>query len=356
MRLLIVDFARASCHRSDMDKKYQIFISSTFADLVEERQAVSRAILDMGHIPAGMEMFPAADVEQLTYIKKVIDECDYYVLVIGARYGSLDEDGVSYTEREFQYAVDTGKTVLGFLHRNADAIPQGKTDKDDVKRKKLQTFIEAVSTGRLIQFWESPVELRANAIVSLTKAFSESPQTGWVRADKIASASTMADIINFRKENDRLRSELEQLQSKMKPQFDDAADLNSQVEIPYTYYVGSGSHSRKVSKSTTISFFEFLRWIGPTLHTPSTVAGACTAVERALRERLAVEGRTLDAPQTPVGDALLHLVATGHVKMWPSRLENGHNVTGFQLTDVGVRTWQELSYVKAKGDDPNSVS
>lgn len=95
-----------------MGKKYQIFISSTFSDLVEERQSVSRAILDMGHIPAGMEMFPAADVEQLTYIKKVIDECDYYVLIVGARYGTLDEEGVSYTEREFLYAVETGKSVL----------------------------------------------------------------------------------------------------------------------------------------------------------------------------------------------------------------------------------------------------
>jgi hypothetical protein len=108
-----------------MDKKYQIFVSSTFSDLVEERQAVSRAILDMGHIPAGMEMFPAADIEQLTYIKKVIDECDYYVLIIGARYGSLDEDGVSYTQREFQYAVETDKTVLAFLHKDMDSVPLG---------------------------------------------------------------------------------------------------------------------------------------------------------------------------------------------------------------------------------------
>jgi hypothetical protein len=108
-----------------MDKKYQIFVSSTFSDLVEERQAVSRAILDMGHIPAGMEMFPAADIEQLTYIWKVIDECDYYVLIIGARYGSLDEDGVSYTQREFQYAVETDKTVLAFLHKDMDSVPLG---------------------------------------------------------------------------------------------------------------------------------------------------------------------------------------------------------------------------------------
>lgn len=338
-----------------MDKKYQIFISSTFADLVEERQSVSRAILDMGHIPAGMEMFPAADVEQLTYIKKVIDECDYYVLIIGARYGSLDENGVSYTEREFQYAVDTGKTVLAFLHRDSDKIPQGKTDKDDSKRQKLQVFIQTVSTGRLVQFWESPVELRANAIVSLTKAFSENPQTGWVRADKIASASTMADIINYRKENDTLRTEMEEIKSRLKPQFADAADLNTEFEVPYSYYTGSGSMSRKVNKTKTISFYDFLRWVGPTLYTPSTVASVSVAVETALRERAGVTERTLHAPHTALNDALLHLVATGHVKMWGSRLENGTNVTGFKLTELGVRTWQELGYIKTGGDEVPKV-
>jgi hypothetical protein len=35
-----------------MDKKYQIFISSTFDDLKDERDQVIKAILEMGHIPA----------------------------------------------------------------------------------------------------------------------------------------------------------------------------------------------------------------------------------------------------------------------------------------------------------------
>ena len=48
-----------------------------------------------------MEGFFAADEEQLSYIKKIIDECDYYILIIAGRYGSIDETGVSYTEKEY---------------------------------------------------------------------------------------------------------------------------------------------------------------------------------------------------------------------------------------------------------------
>jgi len=34
--------------------KIQVFISSTYTDLIEERQAVVQAVLQAGHIPAGM--------------------------------------------------------------------------------------------------------------------------------------------------------------------------------------------------------------------------------------------------------------------------------------------------------------
>ena len=44
-----------------MEKKYQIFISSTYEDLKEERDKVQRAILSMYQFPVGMEMFSADD-------------------------------------------------------------------------------------------------------------------------------------------------------------------------------------------------------------------------------------------------------------------------------------------------------
>ena len=49
--------------------KFQIFVSSTYIDLTDERQAAVEAILKAGHIPAGMELFTAGDESQLTTIK-----------------------------------------------------------------------------------------------------------------------------------------------------------------------------------------------------------------------------------------------------------------------------------------------
>lgn len=72
-----------------MDKKYQVFVSSTYIDLVEERQEVMQALLELDCIPIGMELFPAADEEQWSLIKRLIDDCDYYILIVGGRYGSV---------------------------------------------------------------------------------------------------------------------------------------------------------------------------------------------------------------------------------------------------------------------------
>ena len=46
------------------EKKYQVFISSTYADLKEERRKILDILLMADCIPAGMEAFVASDVEQ----------------------------------------------------------------------------------------------------------------------------------------------------------------------------------------------------------------------------------------------------------------------------------------------------
>ena len=92
------------------DKIYKIFISSTYLDLKAHRQKVIDAVLKMQHLPVGMEMFNASSDSQWKVITDTIDECDYYLLILGKRYGSLIEEGpdkdISYTEREFRYAME----------------------------------------------------------------------------------------------------------------------------------------------------------------------------------------------------------------------------------------------------------
>src|ERR1700741_52218 len=91
---------------------YSVFISSTYEDLREERAVVQKALLQLHCMPIGMELFGSADEETWEFIKGQIDNCDYYVLMVADKYGSTAADGLSYTEKEYDYARETKKPVL----------------------------------------------------------------------------------------------------------------------------------------------------------------------------------------------------------------------------------------------------
>src|ERR1051325_9754475 len=97
-------------------KKLQVFVSSTYTDLREERQAAVEAILTAGHIPAGMELFAAGDESQMNVIKRWIDESDGYLLFLGGRYGILEPNSrKSYIHLEYDYAVERGKPLFAVV-------------------------------------------------------------------------------------------------------------------------------------------------------------------------------------------------------------------------------------------------
>lgn len=188
-------------------KRYQVFVSSTFSDLLEERQEVMQALLELDCIPAGMELFPAANESQWSLIERVIDDCDYYIVIIGGRYGSIAEDGQGYTEKEYDYALHKGKPVLAFLHKDPGKIPSEKTETKDEGKEKLRNFRSKVEK-RLCKFWDSPKDLGSVVSRGLIQLIKSSPAVGWIKADQVTSEETAKEIIKLKKENEGLREKI----------------------------------------------------------------------------------------------------------------------------------------------------
>ena len=186
-----------------MEKRYQIFVSSTFVDLKQERDIVFKTILEMDHIPVGMELFPATDEEQFTFIKRVIDDSDYYVLLIGGRYGSTDGDGVSYTEKEYDYAVSKGIKIVTVLHKEPDSLPVNRVDTNIEMQEKLTAFKQKVTSRRLAKFWQTPNELSGIIATSLSKTFKMYPASGWVRNEEGNATRLLQEINELRKEKEK---------------------------------------------------------------------------------------------------------------------------------------------------------
>ncbi len=196
-------------------RKFSIFISSTYEDLKEERQALVGVALENNFIPVGMEQFHAAPTSQWNVITRMIDECDFYLLVIGGRYGSIDEDtGISYTEKEYNYAKDKGLPTL-VLIKESSAITEREQDTGDdkyAKMKKLDEFRERVKNdGNTVDFFKDTNSLKYVASPTFRNAINYvDVNAGWVRYRDIV------DVINEEaEERNKVKTEQGEHQQKM---------------------------------------------------------------------------------------------------------------------------------------------
>lgn len=217
---------------SNQDKRYQVFVSSTYLDLIEERQAVTAALLQLDAFPSGMELFPAADDDAWTLIKRVIDDCDYYLLIVAGKYGSVDpSDGLSYTQKEYEYAVSAKKPVMAFLHSNIDDIVAKKIEKDPDTRKKLEDFRSKVKQAKHVKFWTTADQLGGQVALSYAQFTKQYPAMGWVRADQITSSESLAELVSLRKRLAELETQLDLVSSAPPPGTSGLAQGDDPVQL-----------------------------------------------------------------------------------------------------------------------------
>ncbi|WP_166146192.1 DUF4062 domain-containing protein [Methylosinus sp. RM1] len=193
-----------------MSIKYQVFISSTFQDLEHERRTVIEQILNLGHIPVGMELFQAGDQSQWVYIQERIKECDYYIVIVSERYGSEGSEGKSYTQMEYEFAVAQNVPVAAFLlHNDArKTLPRERVEFE--KREKVEAFRRLCET-RMAKYWKNADDLGSRVLTALSEMMHRTPRVGWVRADSVATAAALNEIAKLSEERRSLQEEIDQL-------------------------------------------------------------------------------------------------------------------------------------------------
>lgn len=217
-----------------MEKRYQVFISSTYEDLKAERQEVMHALLELDCIPIGMELFPAANEDQWSLIKKVIIECDYYVVISAGRYGSIGPQAHSYTEMEYRYAVEVGKPVIAFLHKDPLQLTAAQVEQTDDGKNKLKSFRELLQR-KMCKFWDSPADLGSVVSRSLIRLTRTTPATGWIRADQVTDALAAAEILKLRRTIEELEGRLQEARSATPPGSEKLAQGEETYLVEFTF-------------------------------------------------------------------------------------------------------------------------
>ena len=155
-----------------MAERTDVMISSTARDLPEHRKEVMDACLRQGMFPHMMEHLPANDAEAISASLKLVDEAEIYVGVFAHRYGYVpranNPQQISITEMEYNRAVERKIPRAIFVMDKTHPLTI-----DDVEQgagaDKLKAFKERVQTENIVNFFNSPADLRAHVINSLSK-------------------------------------------------------------------------------------------------------------------------------------------------------------------------------------------
>ena len=248
-------------------RKLQVFISSTYIDLKDERQAAVEAILSAGHIPAGMELFKAGNKSQLETIKKWINQSDVYMLILGGRYGSIEESTKkSYTQIEYEYALNMGIPLFAVVL--SDSYIEKKISENETIFKDKEQYESSYSEfkktveSKMVKFVNDLKDIRVAILESLGELEKEYAFEGWIRGNAITQWPFI-DINNDEIDVHVLKNCICQLQDKLTLQR--VKDAHSVLEHDYPIR-GLTTYSHKIERIGTIKlsdiFCDIASWMG----------------------------------------------------------------------------------------------
>lgn len=330
-----------------MDKIFHVFISSTYSDLIEERKKVSEAVAKAGFVAEGMEIFPASSQKQLNFIERVIDRCDYYILVIAGRYGSLSEDGISYTEKEFLYAKEKHIPVLAFIRIDTNKLPESKIDQEPLNQAKLFEFVERLKNESLVDFWLNPDELATKALAALSQARVTHEAAGWIRGNTAASTAILAEINELRKENSQLKADLAATRPNAIFANVKVAGLDEKIEVNFNYNWGSRGSQKK---SVFLTLRTILAAIGPNFRTPHNSSGIAHSLDKVIKKESDFGDHvSITLFNEDKQRILMQMEALGLMTASVYNLKNGGQGVFHKLTNTGLGEMLKENVFKSEG-------
>jgi len=243
------------------------------------------ALLELDCIPAGMELFPAANESQWSLIKRVIDDCDYYLLILGGRYGSCGPDGVSYTEMEYRHALEIEKPTIAFLHKDPGTIQANKCETTQEGKEKLAAF-RAFVEKKMCKQWSSPPELGSVVSRSLIQLMKTTPAIGWVRADELPDKNATLELLKLRRRVEELQAELARSRTTAPKGTEDLAQGDELHTLRYSFSSRKGfDPSSNLTSTFQATWNDMFAVLAPLMINEASEGALKNGLDRICRDR-----------------------------------------------------------------------
>ena len=203
----------------------KIYLSSTYADLKDYREAVYDTLRKVRHDVVAMEDYVAADERPAAKCLADVASCDLYVGLIAWRYGYVstqnNPESHSVTEMEFRKAGVAKVPRLMFLaHRDAkfqDALRDAKTGDNDAGQR-VAGFRAEVERDFLVSYFKTPDHLAGLVVAAVYRHFESRAGT----ATPAAPTAAALEARLLKKQRDALVRQIEAVNAEILVNIDPA--------------------------------------------------------------------------------------------------------------------------------------
>jgi len=245
-----------------IDKRYHVFISTTEADMHAERVVLSQTLVSQGFFSWGLEQRTPLTT---AFARRQIDDCDYFILMLGSRYGELSASGVSYMHLEYIYAVTKQKPILVLMYEAPEGRAEEFQDKTQEGKLKFLDFRRQLQRERdMVMTFRDLRDLEIAIRHTMPQFLNRYPAQGWIRPNQ-------QQVQQLQDENEQLRQKLTQLEQQQ-PRVTSApqrvADLpqvqgHEEIAFDYKVHAYQDGNFRELRPQRQMTWNDLLMVIGP---------------------------------------------------------------------------------------------
>ncbi|HJF28548.1 MAG TPA: DUF4062 domain-containing protein [Acinetobacter lwoffii] len=247
-----------------LDKRYQVFISTSGADMRPERIILSQTLVGMGFFSWGLEQRTPLNT---AFARRQIDDCDYVVILLGSQYGEQSVSGVGYMHLEYIYAVAKQKPIIVFMHEDPDSRDPDLHDSKPELKEKFKEFRQLLQNEADQVFrYRSLRDLEMAVRLNMSQILEHYPVAGWVRPQ---NTQALHDEI------DQLKTRLAQLEQEMGTREIDPflslpkVSMHELLSFEYRMHAYQDGNFKELKVQKKLTWAQLLQILGSTFINPT---------------------------------------------------------------------------------------